>query len=75
MFEFQTVSEIPMFECVPLASKWLAKGVFGFVLTLPHLASLNKLRAISYEVCRSKSVQNPNTNVKISDTFLPTYLK
>ena len=26
MFGFQTVSEIQTFECVPLASKWLATG-------------------------------------------------
>ena len=39
---FQTVSEIRMFEHVPLASKWLATGFFGFAWTHPHLASLNK---------------------------------
>ena len=42
MFGFQTVSEIRALERVPLASKWLATGFFGFVLTLPHLSSLNK---------------------------------
>ena len=40
--ECQTVSEIQTLECVPFASKWLATGFFGFVLTLPHLTSLNK---------------------------------
>ena len=48
VFGFQTVSEIRAFEHVPLASKWLATWFFGFVLTLPHLASQNKKRAISY---------------------------
>ena len=42
IFGFQTVSEIGTFKCLPLAFKWLATGFFGFVLTLPHLVSLNK---------------------------------
>ena len=33
MFGFQTVYEILTFEHVPLASKWLATGFFGFVDT------------------------------------------
>ena len=50
MFVFQPVSGIRMFKSVPLASKWLAtkQAFFGFLLTLPHVASLNKERAISY---------------------------
>ena len=39
-FGFQTLSEIQTLEHVPLASKWLATGFFGFVFTLPYVTSL-----------------------------------
>ena len=53
-------------ERLPLASKWLATGFLVlFCHSYTESVEGNKLS----EVCRYKSVWNPNTNFRISDTF------